>query len=255
MGRGKPRLVDCKPDELSVDALLSSVSKGRLPRHIGIIPDGNGRWAKERGLPRVYGHKEGMKRVREVVECARELGIKALSLYAFSSENWRRPREEIEFLMKLLREFLKSEVSRLVDNDIRFVASGQISGLPTPIQSEIEKVEQETFENKSLILNVCLNYGGRGEIVNAVKEMIKKGLRPEAIDEATFSTFLYTKGMPELDLLIRTSGEFRVSNFFLWQLAYAEVYFTPVLWPDFRKRDFLAAISNFQSRERRFGGL
>lgn len=231
--------------------------KGNLPRHIAIIMDGNGRWAKKRGLPRVAGHREGIQSVRSVVELCTRLGIEVLTLYTFSTENWRRPREEISALMGLLVETLRKEIKKLMENNIRFTVIGNTDRLPSEIQQSIQEAMEATRHNTGLILNLALSYGAREEIVHAVKSIaqkVKQGvLDPEDISQEVIQAHLYTAGLPDPDLLIRTSGESRVSNFLLWQLAYTEIYITNVLWPDFRENELCLAIEDYQGRERRFG--
>jgi len=231
--------------------------RGNLPRHIAIIMDGNGRWAQRRGLPRVAGHREGIQSVRSVVELCSRLGIEVLTLYTFSTENWRRPREEISALMGLLVETLRKEIQKLVKNNIRFTVIGNIERLPLEIQKSVQEAIEMTQANTGLNLNLALSYGSREEIVHAVQSIaqkVKQGkLQPEDISQETLQAHLYTAGLPDPDLLIRTSGESRVSNFLLWQLAYTEIYITDVLWPDFRENELLLAIEDYQRRERRFG--
>ena len=231
---------------------------GRLPRHVAVIMDGNGRWAKARGLPRVMGHRAGIKAVRSIVETARELGIEVLTLYAFSVENWKRSAAEVSTLMGLLTEYLQKELPNLMRHQIRLNVLGDLEGLPPRVQAHLRRVVGATAGNSKTVLNLALNYGGRAEILQAVKKaaaLVKADkLRLNQLDEAVFSRFLYTAGQPDPDLLIRTSGEQRLSNFLLWQISYAELYLTPKLWPDFGKEDFLEALSEFQERERRFGG-
>ena len=228
-----------------------------LPHHVAIIMDGNGRWARARGLPRVMGHRAGIKSVRAVVEAARETGIGVLTLYAFSVENWKRPPTEVSTLMRLLNEYLRRELENLMKNEIRLNVLGDFEGLPASVQGSLRRVMESTRGNRRMLLNLALNYGGRAEILQAVRQVaaqVKAGkLRPAALDEEAFSRFLYTGGMPDPDLLIRTSGEQRISNFLLWQISYAELYITPKLWPDFGKEDFAQALAEFQRRERRFG--
>lgn len=235
------------------------VDKNKLPKHIAIIMDGNGRWAKARGLPRVAGHRAGIKAVREVVETCARLGIEALTLYAFSVENWRRPRREIRALMSLLEDFLAKEKDRLNQNNIRLNAIGRIEELPSSVQDRLKEICDATRQNTGLKLTLALNYGGRSEIVDAVKgivRQVKRGrLKIEHIDEDRFSEYLYTKDLPEPDLLIRTSGEMRISNFLLWQISYSEIVVTAKLWPEFSRKDLEWAIEEFQRRERRFGGI
>ena len=228
-----------------------------LPRHVAIIMDGNGRWAKAKGLPRVMGHRAGIKSVRAVAEAAREAGVEVLTLYAFSVENWKRSAQEVSMLMKLLNEYLRRELPSLMKNEIRLNVIGDIEGLPKDVQRNVRQVMQKTGSNRKMVLNLALNYGGRAEILQAVKRIsseVKSGaLDSETLDEATFARFLYTDGQPDPDLLIRTSGEQRISNFLLWQISYAELYLTPTRWPDFGKADFLRALEAYRQRERRFG--
>ena len=233
------------------------LNKTPLPRHVAIIMDGNGRWARSRGLPRVMGHRAGILSVRAVVETAREVGVEVLTLYAFSVENWKRSSSEVSTLMSLLQEYLRRELSNLMKHEIRLNVLGDFDGLPPVVQRSLRRVMEETRENPRMVLNLALNYGGRTEIVHAVRriaEQVKAGkLKTASIDEETFSHFLYTDGQPDPDLLIRTSGEQRISNFLLWQISYAELYLTPKFWPDFGRKDFLQALAEYQQRERRFG--
>ncbi len=233
--------------------------RGEMPKHVAIIMDGNGRWAEKRGLSRIEGHKRGVERVDEIVEEASRIGIKYLTLFAFSTENWKRPEYEVSFLMDLLKLYLETKKEKMLKNNIRFNVMGRIDGLPADVREKIEEVLEATRGCDGLVLTLALNYGGRAEIVDAVRKLIKRlsdnGLKPEEVDEEIFSRFLYCPWLPEPDLLIRTSGEQRISNFMLWQLAYTELYFTPVLWPDFTKEEFLRAIEDYKRRERRFGGL
>jgi undecaprenyl diphosphate synthase len=235
------------------------LDKNNLPKHIAIIMDGNGRWAKKRGLPRVMGHRAGIKAVRETVTSCAELGIKVLTLYAFSKENWQRPRKEVNTLMNLLKQYLDKEEKELMDNNIKFITIGDKEQLPHKVQTRLNQVEEVTKNNTGLMVNLALNYGSRAEIVEAARKiaaLVKdSNLKLEELDEKLFSNFLYTKNLPDPDLLIRTSGEIRLSNFLLWQISYAEIYVTKKLWPDFRKKDLIMAIRDFQKRERRFGGL
>lgn len=233
--------------------MLELINKNKLPLHIAIIMDGNGRWAKKHHLPRLAGHREGAKAVREVVRACGELGIKYLTLYAFSTENWARPRKEVTGLMRLLSATLKREALELNQNNVRFQVIGRIEELPDYAQRQISQAIELTKDNTGLILNLALNYGGRQEITDAVKKLVGDGLKPENISESEISKRLYTKDMPDTDLLIRTSGEYRVSNFLLWQIAYTEIYVTSVLWPDFGKKELCEAIGDYQKRERRFG--
>ncbi len=229
------------------------MSIGCIPNHVGIIMDGNGRWAALRGLPRIEGHRRGVERTKEVVEIAAELGLKALTLYAFSTENWRRPSSEVTTLMKLLELYLKKELGSLMRNNIVFRTIGDTWRLPKEIQRVIRDTEEKTSSNKGMILVAAWSYSGRDEIVRAVKRIICAGVRPENLTEDLFASYLDTAGLPSPDLIIRTSGEMRISNFLLWQAAYAEFYFTDALWPDFSKDEFLLAIQDYQRRERRFG--
>jgi undecaprenyl diphosphate synthase len=235
------------------------LSQQRIPKHIAIIMDGNGRWATLKGLPRWEGHKEGVKRVREITEAAAELGIEVLSLYAFSTENWNRPPKEIELLMMLLEEYLERELPTMMEQNIRLSAMGRLHRLPESTQKKLKETISKTQNNTGMILNLALSYGGQAELTDActkIAKKVQKGiLSPDEIDEDTIKAHLYCPELPDVDLLIRTSGEIRLSNFMLWQNAYAEFYFTPVLWPDFRKGDLIKAILEYQSRERRFGGV
>ncbi|MFH1671898.1 MAG: isoprenyl transferase [Pseudomonadota bacterium] len=228
-----------------------------LPHHVAIIMDGNGRWAKQRALNRIKGHQEGAESVRVIVRACREIGVKILTLYAFSTENWRRPQYEIKSLMALLKKFLKSERQEMLENNIRFNAIGQIERLPEAVQVTLRETITATQHNRGMLLNLALSYGSRDEIVEAVQKValdVQKGtLKPGDITPGLFAEYLYTKGMPDPDLLIRTSGEMRISNFLLWQIAYSEIYVTDILWPDFRKEALLGAIRDYRKRERRFG--
>ena len=236
---------------------MPDIDPKNLPRHVAIIMDGNGRWAKKRSLNRVRGHEEGTESVRVVVRTTRELGIKWLTLYAFSEENWKRSKYEIDALMVILKRFLKSELSEMMDNGIRFQAIGNIDKLPEDVRDLLDETIEKTSRNSEMILTLALSYGGRQEISRSVRKIAEKvranDLDLEDVTEDLISSFLYTGEMPDPDLLIRTSGEYRVSNFLLWQIAYAEIYITPTLWPDFRKEEYLLAIEEFQKRDRRFG--
>ncbi len=236
---------------------ISKINKERLPKHIAIIMDGNGRWAKQKGKLRVFGHKNGVKAVRDTVEGAAEIGIKALTLYAFSTENWNRPKAEVDVLMNLLVSALKKELKLLQDNNIKLQAIGNLEQLPKKAKKELEEVIQLTKNNSHLILNLAISYSSKEEIVNAFKKISKKivnnELSIEEIDENIINNHLYTRNLPDVDLVIRTSGEKRISNFLLWQIAYAELYFTDLFWPDFRKNHLIDAIIDYQQRERRFG--
>jgi undecaprenyl diphosphate synthase len=235
------------------DPLLQNINRSALPSHIAVIMDGNGRWARKRGLPRVAGHRSGINAVREVVEGSAELGISFLTLYAFSLENWKRPATEVRTLMLLLREYLNREIDNLDRNNIRFRTIGRTDQLEPSVRQELDKAIARTQSNTGMVFMVALNYGGRAEIVDAVNQLLRA--RCDSVDEAEFSRHLYTAGLPDPDLLIRTSGELRVSNFLLWQIAYTEIYVTDTLWPDFSRKNLYEAIVAFQKRERRFGGL
>jgi len=228
-----------------------------LPKHISIIMDGNGRWAKQKGFLRALGHEEGTKAVRDVVEGSAELGIENLTLYAFSTENWNRPKLEVDTLMRLLVTSLKKEIKTLLKNDIKLNAIGNLHTLPKKAQRELNEVIEKTKNNNRMTLTLALSYGSREELIHAVKDISQKvkneELSLDAIDESIINQHLYTQNLPDVDLLIRTSGEQRISNFLLWQIAYAELYFSPILWPDFRREDLYEAIYNYQTRERRFG--
>jgi undecaprenyl diphosphate synthase len=239
------------PDE----ALARRVNFGRLPAHIAVIMDGNGRWAAKRHLPRVEGHRAGIDAVRDTVETAARLGLGVLTLYAFSVENWKRPASEVSVLMRLLKRYLRSELETLLTNDIRFQVIGRIEELSPDIQDELRTAIERTAGSKGMLFNIALNYGGRAEIVDAARRAIESGIPPEQLDEDRFAEFLYTAGQPDPDLLIRTSGEMRVSNYLLWQIAYAEIYVTETLWPDFRRRHLLEGVLAYQKRERRYGGI
>ena len=234
-------------------ALMEQIEKENLPKHIAITMDGNGRWAKDKGKLRIFGHQHGVKAVRETVEAAAEIGIKFLTLYAFSTENWKRSEREVNALMTLLISTISKETKTLMKNDICLNAIGNLSQLPKKCKQELEQAIEKTKNNKRMTLILALSYSGRWEIVNAVNKIMKeKNLRKELTEEA-FQQYLNTKGVPDPELLIRTSGEHRISNFLLWQIAYSELYFTDTLWPDFRKEDLLKAIIDYQKRERRFG--
>jgi|CXWL01.1.fsa_nt_gi undecaprenyl diphosphate synthase len=244
-------------EQLPESELLALLDLEHLPRHIAIIMDGNGRWAEVRGLPRIAGHKEGVKSVREAIRLCLDLGISALTIYAFSQENWKRPAHETNALMLLLEHYLQSEMEALIEQGVRFRAIGRIDSLPSSALKWVRKVEQNTVHLDRLNLTVALSYGGRSEIVDAVRRLAQDcrdgRLQPESIDESFLGSYLSTHGLPDPDLLIRTSGEARISNFLLWQMAYTEMYFTPTLWPDFRRRDALLALHDYQRRDRRFG--
>ncbi len=239
--------------------LLDEIDLGRLPRHVAVIMDGNGRWARQRGSPRVEGHRAGISSVREIVETCAQLHLDALTLYAFSVENWKRPRFEIVTLMSLLKEYLNRELANLLKNDIRFRVVGRMNELDASVQKALARGLAATSSCRGMTFNIALNYGGRTEIVDACRSLahdVEAGrLTPEQIDEETLGSRLGTAGLPDPDLLIRTSGEMRVSNFLLWQIAYSEIWVTPTLWPDFRKRHLFEAFLDFQKRERRYGGV
>ncbi|MFD0965131.1 isoprenyl transferase [Pseudofulvibacter geojedonensis] len=237
--------------------LLDQLDKNRIPNHIAIIMDGNGRWAKKRGLLRVLGHEKGANAVKEAIKGAGEAGIKHLTLYAFSTENWNRPKEEVDKLMNLLVSSLKKEFKTLNKNKIRLNAIGNLHELPQKAQNELKEVIEKTKNNENLTLTLALSYGSRAELLNSVKNIATKVknniISVENIDESIINEHLYTQNLPDVDLLIRTSGEQRISNFLLWQIAYAELYFTDILWPDFKKEHLFKALINYQNRERRFG--
>ncbi len=231
----------------------------KMPRHVAIIMDGNGRWAKKRALPRIRGHRAAEKTVRDIVEFSGEIGIQYLTLYAFSVENWQRPKSEVDALMRLLRQYLIKERPRLMENDVRLVCIGRRKGLPQQVQDELAKTIDLTRNNRGITVVVALNYGSRTEIVDAARQCVREALQgdlsPEQIGEELFSRFLYTADIPDPDLLIRTAGEYRVSNFLLWQISYSEIWITPVLWPDFRRKHMVEAFKEFAARERRYGGV
>ncbi len=237
------------------EALVRRLDFERLPRHIAVIMDGNGRWAASRRLPRIEGHRAGTDAVRETVETAARLGVSVLTLYAFSMENWKRPDAEVSALMGLLKHYLRLELKTLLQNDIRFRVIGEPTRLSPEIRSELAQAEDRTRDNRGMTFNIALSYGGRAEIVEAARRAIRQGLSPESLDEESFASLLYTAGQPDPDLLIRTSGELRVSNFLLWQIAYAEIWVTEALWPDFRARHLLEAVVDYQKRDRRYGAI
>ena len=253
---------------MSLDQLLEKIPRGSpdeslareinfdaLPAHIAIIMDGNGRWAAQRHLPRVEGHRAGIESVRDVVETSARLGIGALTLYAFSVENWKRPVTEVTALMGLLKRYLRLELDAINRNNIRFKTIGRTDELSPDVQQELEAGQQATSRNTGMLFNIALNYGGRAEILDAARRAIETGVSAADLDERKFSELLYTAGQPDPDLLIRTSGEMRVSNFLLWQIAYAEIWVTDTLWPDFRRRHLLEAVLAYQKRDRRYGGI
>jgi undecaprenyl diphosphate synthase len=238
-------------------SLKEHIQEDRLPKHIAIIMDGNGRWAKKQGMARTFGHENGAKAVRQVVEGCAEIGIENLTLYAFSTENWNRPKLEVQTLMRLLISSLKKEIATLHDNNIKLCTIGNLDTLPKKVLKELNEVKEKTKHNTRMTLTIALSYGSREELVNTLKEIsikVKNNIiSPEKIDESIINEHLYTQNLPDVDLLIRTSGEQRISNFLLWQIAYAELYFTSTLWPDFNKEDLYHAIIDYQKRERRFG--
>ena len=253
---------------MSLEQLLASIPPGshdetlarqvnfeQLPAHVAIIMDGNGRWAAQRHLPRVEGHRAGIDSVRDVVETSARLGIEVLTLYAFSVENWKRPRAEVNTLMMLLKRYIRLELSTLLKNNIQFKVIGRPEELSLDVRRELEIGVRQTEHNTGMQFNIALNYGGRAEIVDAARRAMAAGLSPDDLDERRFGEFLYTAGQPDPDLLIRTSGEMRVSNFLLWQIAYAEIWVTETLWPDFRRRDLLESVLAYQKRDRRYGGI
>ena len=237
--------------------LLDNINKDNLPKHLAIIMDGNGRWAKKQGLLRAFGHENGTKSVKTTVECCAKLGIEHLTLYAFSTENWNRPKLEVDTLMKLLINSLKSELKTLVENNIKLNSIGNLEKLPKSAQKELLEVINKTKDNTRMTLTLALSYGSREELIAAIKNISSKVknniISIDAIDESIINQHLYTQNLPDVDLLIRTSGEHRISNFLLWQIAYAELYFTDVLWPDFTEQNLYEAIISYQKRERRFG--
>jgi undecaprenyl diphosphate synthase len=247
------------PDSGDEIALARSIDFARLPRHVAIIMDGNGRWARQRRKPRIAGHRAGAVSVREAVETAARVGIEVLTLYAFSVENWKRPKSEVFALMALLKRYLSSELATLIRSNVRLRVLGRLTELPPDVQTSLAQSTASTDHCTGLTLNVALNYGGRTEIVDAVRGLLAatpaQARTPELVDEASLAAHLYTAGQPDPDLLIRTSGELRVSNFLLWQIAYAEIWVGEMLWPDFRRRHMLEALRDYQGRERRYGGV
>jgi undecaprenyl diphosphate synthase len=241
------------------EALLAQIDWSRLPRHVAVIMDGNGRWAAQRGQPRVAGHRAGVEAVRAAVDTGARLRLGALTLYAFSTENWKRPRLEVDALMRMLKRYLRIELDSIDRQNIRFQPIGRIEGLRDSVRRELQRAVERTSQNTGMVLSVALNYGGRAESVDAVRDAVRaltaEGRAPEEITEEEIGRNLYTRGLPDLDLLIRTSGELRISNFLLWQAAYSEIYVTETLWPDFRRAEMLEAVIAYQRRDRRFGGL
>lgn len=252
---GLSELLAWVPPGSPEEGLARQLNMDRLPAHVAVIMDGNGRWASKRHLPRVEGHRAGIQSVRDVVETAARLGVKVLTLYAFSVENWKRPAAEVGTLMLLLKRYVRSELNTLIANDIRFRPIGRICDLAPDVQTELQVAVDRTAGNRGMQFNIALNYGGRAEIVDAARRALAEGLDPEHLDEEVFSKLLYTGEQPDPDLLIRTSGEMRVSNFLLWQIAYAEIWVTDTLWPDFRCRHLLEALLAYQKRDRRYGGI
>ncbi len=246
-----------KPRSGKPDLKQAVISSSKLPVHVAIIMDGNGRWAQKRGLPRTAGHRAGVKTVKKIVRIAGDIGLKYLTLFTFSTENWSRPKSEVSALMKLLGDTTRRELAELLENNVKLISTGEIEKLPTERREILLDAIKRTDANTGLVLNLALNYSGRHEIILAVRrisrEVANGRIKPELIDEALFADFLQTVGLPDPDLLIRTSGEMRISNFLLWQTAYTELYVTDILWPDFSEDDFLEAILDFQKRERRFG--
>lgn len=240
-----------------IESIEEVKAKGNIPRHIAIIMDGNGRWAKKRNLPRVAGHKRGVESVRTAVETCIGLGVEVLTLYSFSTENWKRPQDEVSALMRLIVKSLQNETNEMHSNNIRLTTIGDTKSLPQIVQDELKQAEEKTAANTKMTLNLALSYSGRWELVEAIKNIstqaVSGNIKPEEINEELISKYLTTSGMPDPDLLIRTSGELRISNFLLWQIAYSEIYATEVLWPDFRCKNFLEAVKSYQKRERRFG--
>ncbi|HEX8852024.1 MAG TPA: isoprenyl transferase [Pyrinomonadaceae bacterium] len=241
------------------ELLLARVAWERLPRHVAIIMDGNGRWAGQRGRPRVAGHRAGVEAVRAAVDTGARLRLGALTLYAFSTENWKRPRLEVDALMRMLKRYLRLELEEIDRQDIRFQAIGRLDGLPESVRRELQTASERTAQNTGMVLSVALNYGGRAEIVDAAnraaRRLVAEGRAADELTEERIEAELYTRGLPALDLLVRTSGEMRISNFMLWQAAYSEIYVTETLWPDFRRTHLLEAVLDYQKRDRRFGGL
>ncbi len=245
---------DATPAEHLGD-LISPISGGRVPRHVAIIMDGNGRWATQRGLPRVAGHRAGTENIRRIIERFNDHGVQYLSLYAFSTENWNRPAPEVQALLRLLGRFIKREIDNFQKNGIRLQHLGHLETLPPGLQRQVREAVDLTRDNTKLTLNICFNYGGRDDIVVAVQRIIREGIPAEEVTEELISRYLYSAGTPDPDLVIRTAGEQRVSNFMLWQSAYAEFYFTDTYWPDFGREDIDLALSEYGRRKRKFGGL
>ena len=246
---------ETKKKTLTIKEMRAKIDSASLPKHIAIIMDGNGRWALRRGLPRIAGHKKGADAVRRVSKHCRELGVPVLTLYAFSDENWGRPKDEVTFLMQMLESYLRSEIDKMKKNNITFRTIGRMEKLPLSTQELIRHAIAETAGNAGMVLNLALSYGGRGEIIEAIRRMYSSNGSVQTVTEESFVTYLDTAGLPDPDLIIRTSGEKRVSNFLLWQIAYAELYFSDKLWPDYTKEDLYTAILDYQHRERRFGRI
>jgi len=243
------------PEASAEFQLITQIDEKRLPGHVAIIMDGNGRWAKQKNLKRTAGHSAGVETARSISEIAARLGIKYLTLFTFSSENWKRPASEIKFLMNMLYENLLNKQELLEKNDIKLKIIGAIDKLPAKLQKKLRETEEKSQKRHGLQVNLALNYGAREEIIHAVKQIVAQGIQASRLNDKTFAKFLDTAGCPDPDLLIRTSGELRLSNFLLYQIAYTELYFTPILWPDFKARDFFRAIIDFQGRARRFGNI
>jgi undecaprenyl diphosphate synthase len=256
-GGGDARAAAAK--QAIADALAHRLDPRRIPEHVAIIMDGNGRWARQRGLPRLLGHRQGYRNVRQVVRDAADLGIRVLTLYVFSAENWKRPPHETAGLMRLIEEATRRELGELHENGVRFRVSGRTDGLPASLQREIRRNEEATAGNRRLILNLCINYGGRAEILDAARRLVEMAARQqltaEDVTAERFAEGLYTHGLPDPDLLIRTAGEMRVSNYLLWQIAYSEIWVTPAFWPDFSTHHLIEALADFQGRVRKFGGV
>ncbi len=231
------------------------IDKNKLPVHVAVIMDGNGRWAKKRGLPRGAGHRAGVERVRTIIRMSSDIGIRHLTMYAFSTENWKRPEGEVSTLMKLLLEYLRQELDELHEKNVRILTLGDLGRLPDEVRSEIDRARETTKDNTGLTVNFAINYGARQEIVAAVRAAMQSGKSPEAVDDDYFSSLLGTAGQPDPDLMIRTSGEWRISNFLLYQLAYTELYFTDIYWPDFDEEAYAKALKYFENRDRRYGGV
>lgn len=246
-----------RTSSLDESRLVRAINPDRIPRHVAIVMDGNGRWARQRGLPRTAGHRAGMESLRQVVKACSKLGVLVLTVYAFSTENWSRPKDEVSFLMGLFEEFLRREIDELRGEGVRVQFIGRVDGMPESARAAMHGARDTTYDNAGLILNIAMNYGGRAEIVDAARKIAAQAARgelaPEDIDEELFTSCLYTAGLPDPDLVIRTGREHRLSNFLLWQLAYSELVVTPVLWPDFGKPHLLHSIVEYQCRERRFG--